>query len=79
MPVDAFKQLYRFHQQLHGIVRTLQPAVLMDIGYPHAPEQDMLRDVFEGLARSLDPVMDACVWTPGGDDLGGLPASRRVH
>ncbi|RDZ28947.1 hypothetical protein [Lysobacter silvisoli] len=79
MTVDAFKELYRFHRQLHGIVRTLPPAALVEIGYDTTPDQQLLRDVFEGLARRLDPVVDACVWTPGGDDLGGMPASRRVH
>ncbi|MBW8811336.1 MAG: hypothetical protein JF591_21525, partial [Lysobacter sp.] len=34
MPADAFKALSAFHQELHGIVRTLQPDVLAAIGYP---------------------------------------------
>jgi len=79
MPVDAFKELYAFHQQLHGIVRTMQPQVLLEIGYENSPDQQLWRVVFEGLAERLEPVMAACVWVPNGDGPEGLPVARRVH
>ncbi|MFK3651041.1 hypothetical protein ACI2IY_21780 [Lysobacter enzymogenes] len=79
MPVDAFKALSAFQQELHGIVRTLQPEVLIEIGYPAGQDHRLLREVFQALARRLDPVMDACVWSPVGDDGAGPGASRRLH
>ncbi|WP_156087889.1 hypothetical protein [Lysobacter sp. Root667] len=79
MTVDAFKELYAFHQQLHGIVRTMQPQVLLEIGYENSPDQQLWRVVFEGLAERLEPVMAACVWVPNGDGPDGLPVARRVH
>ncbi|ALN57789.1 hypothetical protein GLE_2440 [Lysobacter enzymogenes] len=79
MPVDAFKALSAFQQELHGIVRTLQPEVLIEIGYPAGQDHRLLREVFQALARRLDPVMDACVWTPTGDEAAGPAGARRLH
>ncbi|SDW14338.1 hypothetical protein [Lysobacter enzymogenes] len=79
MPVDAFEALSAFQQELHGIVRTLQPEVLVEIGYPAGQDHRLLREVFQALARRLDPVMDACVWSPVGDDGAGPAPSRRLH
>ncbi|MBN7137103.1 hypothetical protein ABIE09_004246 [Lysobacter enzymogenes] len=79
MPVDAFKALSAFQQELHGIVRTLQPEVLIEIGYPPGQDHRLLREVFQALARRLDPVMDACVWTPTGDGGAGSAAPQRLH
>lgn len=79
MPADAFKALSAFQQELHGIVRTLQPEVLIEIGYPAGQDHRLLREVFQALARRLDPVMDACVWTATGDEAAGPAGSRRVH
>ncbi|MGO1073173.1 hypothetical protein [Lysobacter sp. CA199] len=83
MTVTAFQTLLAFHQELHGIVRTLQPEVLSEIGYAADHDPRLLRDVFHALARRLDPVLEACVWTPDGEGGGGLgrwpAASRRVH
>ncbi|MEI2429781.1 hypothetical protein RDV84_20120 [Lysobacter yananisis] len=79
MPVDAFKALSAFQQELHGIVRTLQPEVLIEIGYPAGQDHRLLREVFQALARRLDPVMDACVWTPLEDEAVGPVRSGRLH
>ncbi|MEH6422060.1 hypothetical protein [Pseudomonas sp. CGJS7] len=83
MTVDAFKTLFAFHQELHGIVRTLQPEVLSEVGYAAGHDPRLLRDVFHALARRLDPVLEACAWTPDGEGDGGIgrwpAASRRVH
>jgi len=79
MPVDAFKALSAFQQELHGIVRTLQPEVLIEIGCPAGQDHRLLREVFQALARRLDPVMDACVWTPTGDEAAGSVGSGRLH
>lgn len=79
MTVDAFKALYTFHQNLHGIVRTMQPQVLLGIGYENSPDQQLWRVVFEGLAEQLDPVMAACMWIPSGEGLDEPPVSGRVH
>lgn len=79
MPVDAFKALSAFQQELHGIVRTLQPEVLIEIGYPAGQDHRLLREVFQALARRLDPVMEACVWTPTGDEAAGAAGARRLH
>ncbi|SDY96468.1 hypothetical protein SAMN04487939_11078 [Lysobacter sp. yr284] len=79
MPVDAFKALSAFQQELHGIVRTLQPEVLIEIGYPAGQDRRLLREVFQALARRLDPVMAACVWSPAGEDGDGPGASGRLH
>lgn len=78
MSVDAFKALSAFQQELHGILRTLQPEVLAAIGYPPGQNHRLLREVFQALARRLDPVMDACVWTPTGDGSGPI-APRQLH
>ncbi|MEH6415878.1 hypothetical protein [Pseudomonas sp. CGJS7] len=79
MPVDAFKALSAFQQELHGIARTLQPEVLVEIGYPAGQDHRLLREVFQALARRLDPVMDACVWSPAGDGGVGPVAPGRLH
>ncbi|QQP99095.1 hypothetical protein [Lysobacter enzymogenes] len=79
MPVDAFKALSAFQQELHGIVRTLQPEALIEIGYPAGQDPRLLREVFQALARRLDPVMDACVWTPLADEAVGPIRSGRLH
>ncbi|QWF18838.1 hypothetical protein [Lysobacter capsici] len=79
MPVEAFEQLHAFQQQLHGIVRTLQPEVLLAIGYRNSMDEQVLRDIFTALATSLAPVVAACVWTPDGDDHGGLAGTPRLH
>lgn len=79
MPVDAFKALSAFQQELHGIVRTLQPEVLIEVGYPPGQDHRLLRKVLQALARRLDPVMDACVWTPSDDEAVGPVRSGRLH
>lgn len=79
MPADAFNTLTAFHQELHGIVRTLQPDVLAAIGYPATQNHQLLRDIFHALAQRLAPVMEACVWTPGGNDPGASPNVPRLH
>lgn len=78
MPVDAFNTLPAFQQELHGIVRTLQPEVLAAIGYPATQNHQLLRDIFDALAQRLTPVVEACVWTAGGD-LEGAPGAPRLH
>ncbi|QWF15230.1 hypothetical protein [Lysobacter capsici] len=79
MPADAFKALSAFHQELHGIVRTLQPDVLAAIGYPASSNHQLLRDIFQALAQRLAPVVDACVRTPGGGDSHGPSPGPRLH
>ena len=79
MPVDAFKALSAFQRELHGIARTLQPEVLIEIGYQAGQDHRLLREVFKALARRLDPVMEACVWTPSGDEAAGPVRSGRLH
>lgn len=79
MPVDAFEALSAFQQELHGIVRTLQPEVLVEIGYPVGQNHRLLREVFQALARRLDPVMDACVGPSVGDGGVGPAAAQRLH
>ncbi|MEI2454762.1 MULTISPECIES: hypothetical protein [Lysobacter] len=74
MSVDAFEALSAFQRELHGIVRTLQPEVLIEIGFPAGQDHRVLREVFQALARRLDPVLAACVWTLVGD--GGVGAGR---
>ena len=79
MPADAFKALSAFQPELHGIVRTLQPEVLIEIGYPAGQDHRLLREVFRALARRLDTVVAGCFWAPsdvGGDGTG---ASRCLH
>ncbi|WP_408950268.1 hypothetical protein [Lysobacter sp. Hz 25] len=79
MSVDAFEALSAFQQELHGIVRTLQPEVLVEIGYPAGQNHRLLREVFQALARRLDPVMAACVWADAGEGGGGATASGSLH
>jgi len=76
MSVDAFKALSAFQQELLGIVRTLQPEVLIEIGFPAGQDHRVLREVFQALARRLDPVVAACVWAEGG---AGVEGAGRVH
>jgi hypothetical protein len=68
-----------FQQELHGIVRTLQPEVLVEIGYPAGQNHRLLREVFQALARRLDPVMAACVWAAAGEGGGGAVPSGSLH
>lgn len=79
MPVDAFEALSAFQQELHGIVRTLQPEVLVEIGYPAGQNHRLLREVFQALARRLDPVMAACVWAAAGDGATGAVSPGSLH
>lgn len=79
MSVDAFKALSVFQQELHGIVRTLQPEVLIEVGYPAGTDHRLLREVFQALARRLDPVVEACVWSPDGEGAAGTMGARRLH
>ncbi|WP_057972948.1 hypothetical protein [Lysobacter antibioticus] len=79
MPVDAFEALSAFQQELHGIVRTLQPEVLAEIGYPAGQNHRLLREVFQALSRRLDPVMAACVWASAGEGGGGVVPSGSLH
>ena len=79
MSVDTFKALSAFQQELHGIVRTLQPEVLIEIGYPPGQDHRLLREVFQALARRLDSVMDVCAWTPAEDGASGPAAPRQLH
>lgn len=79
MPVDAFNTLTAFQQELHGIMRTLQPDVLAAIGYPATQNHQLLRDVFHALAQRLTPVVAACVWTPGNESMGEPPGGPRLH
>lgn len=79
MPADAFKALSAFHQELHGIVRTLQPEVLAAIGYPASCNHQLLRDIFQALAQRLAPVMDACVRMSADDESSDLPTVKCLH
>ncbi|RDZ29312.1 XAC0095 family protein [Lysobacter silvisoli] len=79
IPEDAFHQLYRFHQELQGIVRTLQPEVLAQIGYRNTRHHQNLHQIFTAMARQLDPVMDACEWLPAACDQWCLGAGKRLH
>lgn len=79
MTLDAYRELYAFHQQLEGIVRTLQPEVLLEIGYQNSLDQQMLRDMFTSLAQQLAPVVEACEWAPGAAGSGEQTGAGRLH
>ena len=79
MPEETFQRLYRFHQELHGIARTLQPEVLQEIGYHNTRNEQMLHRMFVTLAKELAPVMDACEWLPAACDQWCQPVDKRLH
>lgn len=79
IPEDAFKLLSRFHQELHGIARTLQPEVLQQIGYRNTQGDQTLHRIFATMAKELDPVMAACEWLPAACDAWCHPAHKRLH
>ncbi|NUO76876.1 MAG: hypothetical protein HOQ32_12780 [Lysobacter sp.] len=79
IPEDAFKLLSRFHQELHGIARTLQPEVLQQIGYRNTHSDQTLHRIFATMAKELDPVMAACEWLPAACDAWCRPAHKSLH
>lgn len=79
MPEETFKLLYRFHQELHGIARSLQPEVLKEIGYRNTRSEQTLHRIFTTMARELDPVMDACEWLPDACEQWCQSGDRRLH